>query len=126
MDLQWQRQGEYWLRLLEVNAVQVAPHMAVSIGEDSLYLEMQSGRTLISAARPVEAHLRQVALLQMLGYLQPEVSHGLPMRTWLAQGRIWLSVMAPAGSEAELWASLSKLQRRLLDRVMGSGHVHSE
>ncbi len=123
MDLQWQRQGEYWLRLLEVSAGQVAPHMAVSIGEDTLHLEMQSGRTLISAARPVEAHLRQVALLQMLGYLQPEVSYGLPMRTWLAQGRIWLSVTAPAGSEAELWASLSKLQRRLLDRVTGNGHV---
>ncbi|MGQ5524521.1 hypothetical protein ACUHMQ_14850 [Chitinimonas sp. PSY-7] len=122
MDLQWQRQGEYWLRLLEVTAGQAAPHMTVCIGDDTLHLEQQSGRALISAARPFPEHLRQAALKQMLGFLQPEISNGLPMRTWLAQGSLWLSVAAPTGTQAELWAALSKLQRRLLDRIAGSDH----
>lgn len=117
MDLQWQRQAELWLRLMDARGVAAAPNLALRRGGDTHYLEQHAGRARLALARPLAAAQRQPALQKLLGLLLPEAGGGVPLRAWLARGRLWLAATAPQDSGAELWAELSRQQRRLLDRV---------
>ena len=126
MDLQWQRQTELWLRLMEVRGVSAAPALELSRGRDTLYLEQYAGRARLALSRPLPAQRRLIALNRLLGLLQPEAGGGIPLRAWLARGQLWLAATAPEGSGAELWAQLSCQQCRLLDRVTENAHENTQ
>lgn len=120
MDLQWQRQIELWLRLMGAPYIRPALQLALSCGQDTHYLEVLSGRALLSVARPVTPPERKAALLRLLTLLQPEAGGGIPLRAWVARGCLCLAATAPRDSGAELWVQLAHRQRHLLGRAAGS------
>ncbi|KIA79279.1 type III secretion protein [Chromobacterium piscinae] len=122
MDLQWQRQTELWLRLLEARDVAAQERLTLRHEADCIHLERLNNRALLSLSRPLAEPRRQATLHKLLALLQPEACNGVPLRTWLAQGRVWLAATAPPDSGAEQWASISRQQRRLMDRVMEDSH----
>jgi hypothetical protein len=126
MELQWQRQVECWLRLMNAGRVAARESMVVRQGEDVFYLEPLKGRAKLTVARPVPDAQRVPTLIRLMTLLQPEATNGVPMRTWLARNQLWLSGTAPAESGAELWHSLGKLQQRLLQRVTVGIHANAQ
>lgn len=118
MDLQWQRQTELWLRLMDAGNVAPALNISVEKRDDTYYLEQVGKRANISLARAVNDAEQHNVLLRLLNLLQPEAGAGIPLRAWLAKGKIWLSATAPPESGAELWTELARRQHRLLNRVM--------
>ncbi|QAU24336.1 type III secretion protein [Dyella sp. M7H15-1] len=125
MELQWQRQVEYWLRLMSVERVAARENMMVQQGKDVFYLERENGRAKLTVARQVPDAQSVPTLLRLMLLLQPEAANGVPMRTWLARNQLWLAATAPAGSGAELWHQLGKLQQRLLNRVTVGIHANT-
>ena len=117
MDLQWQRQVELWLRLMEAPGILPASQVALQQNRDTCYLESLEGRALLSLARPLPEACRQPALMRLLTLLQPEAGNGVPLRAWVARDCLWLAAATPQDSGAELWAQLAGQFRRLLDRV---------
>ncbi|MBJ7263450.1 MAG: hypothetical protein JHC61_06805 [Burkholderiaceae bacterium] len=122
MDLQWQRQVELWLRLMEAPGIPPASQVTLRQNGDTCYLETLEGRALLSLARPLPEACRQPALLRLLTLLHPEAGNGLPLRAWVAHDSLWLAAAPPQDSGAELWAQLACQFRRLLDRVTEDKH----
>ncbi|WP_199180006.1 hypothetical protein [Chromobacterium sinusclupearum] len=122
MDLQWQRQSELWLRLMDAQGASASSNLAIRLGRDTFYLEQHTGRARLALSRPIRREQGQATLLRLLGLLQPEAGGGVPLRAWIARGCLWLAATAPQDSGAEHWASLSRQQRRLMDRVMEDSH----
>lgn len=126
MELQWQRQVEYWLRLMSAERISARENVVVRHGEDVFYLEQVRGRAKLIVARAVPDAHRVPILIRLMTLLRPEVANGVPMRTWLARNQLWLAATAPAESGAELWHQLGKLQQGLINRVTAGAHAHAQ
>lgn len=121
MDLQWQRQAEFWLKLMGASGHQAALSIPLTQGLNTFYLEQSLNRARVSLSRPLRQPDQEAVLLRLLSLLQPDAGDGIPLRAWLSDKMIWLSTMAPPDSGAELWVDLARRQRLLLDRVVGGG-----
>lgn len=126
MDLQWQRQTELWLRLMDFPHETVAPILTLNQGLDTWYLEQRGERARLTLARKLPEIQLHNALLRLLGLLQPEAGNGIPLRAWLTRDSLWLSAMAPPQSGAELWFSLSRRQRYLFDRITVNSNENNQ
>lgn len=126
MDLQWQRQVEHWLRLLEIRQVAPALCLSVPYGRNQLYLESQGGRGVLSVARALSGPAIRSAFDRLLPFLRPEVTQGLPLRPWLGRGCLWLSVTATPEGGAEQWFMLVQRMSSLLDRATRGNDVGTE
>ncbi|AXE30556.1 type III secretion protein [Chromobacterium phragmitis] len=123
MDLQWQRQAEHWLRLMDGRGAPGSARLTLRLGRDNCGLEaLADGRAQLSLRRPLPEAERLPSLLRLLALLLPEAGDGAPQRAWLARGCLWLAATAPAGSGAERWAWLSRRQLQLMDRAAEGGH----
>lgn len=119
MDLQWQRQVELWQRLLDCKA---ANETTWCQGSDRLQLEPLNARALMTLSRSLDDSFLSIALQRLLVFLSPEASSGLPLRAWIGQGRLWLSVTMPAETSPEAWYAMSQRLTALLNRATKDGH----
>lgn len=119
MDLQLQRQTEFWLRLMGVSNI-TASNSVLFVREHNTYqLEHTKNRTQLYIFREVSEECSKIAILQLLNKVNPDFCSGIPMRTWITNGKIWISSSPPPYSGAEQWFSISNLQSKIFDRVLG-------
>ncbi|CAG9185918.1 hypothetical protein LMG32289_06160 [Cupriavidus pampae] len=126
MDLRNRRNIECLMKLMEVRDVIAAPHIELADRGLNVIFELHAERMLISTAMSIEASDRDSHMRTIASRWRPEHSEGLPMRFFCTDMQLVVSAFLPAGSNAEAWYRIVKLQRRYVESLRHTIDSHPD
>jgi hypothetical protein len=121
MDIKTQRNLEKLFRLMDVKPVRIDPVIELRDGGLRIFVEARAmgdgrdARVALSTMRAIDAPRAGLALETLLSRWSPACTDGVPLRAFCAEDGVLVSALMPAGSNAESWYRMVKMQRRLLD-----------